>query len=79
MENQFWNYGEKAKVARAAGMSPQALNDILSGVRPCGRKRARKLEAASLLVLGESRAVPAAAWAKYTDHPATVWEKKGGE
>jgi hypothetical protein len=79
MENQFWNHGEKKLVAEAAKMSPQALNDILSGAQPCGRDRARRLEAATLLVLGGKRVVPAAAWAGFIDHPATVREKKGGE
>ena len=70
METQFWNRGEKARVARTAGISPQALNDILSGAQPCGRDRARRLEAATLLVLGKNRVVPAAAWAGFVEHEA---------
>ena len=58
METQFWNHGEKARVARMAGITPQALNDILSGTQPCGRDRARRLEAATLLALGKDRVVP---------------------
>ena len=72
METQFWNHGEKARVARMAGITPQALNDILSGTQPCGRDRARRLEAATLLALGKDRVVPAAAWARFVEHPAIM-------
>ena len=72
MENQFWNHGEKARVARAARMSPQNLHDILKGTQTCGLKRARRLEAATLLVLGESRVVPATAWVGLAEHVALV-------
>lgn len=72
MEKKFWERGEKARVARAARMSPQQLNDILMGTRPCGLKRARRLEAATLLVLGEGRVVPATAWVRLADHAALV-------
>ena len=70
METKFWNRGEKARVARAAHMSPQNLHDILKGTQACGLKRARRLEAATLLVLGEGRVVPAAAWVGLIEHEA---------
>lgn len=70
MEKQFWNHGEKARVAELAGVSPQALSDILSGNRDCGRDRAQRLEAATIIVLGTARRVPAAAWAGLEVHPA---------
>ena len=70
MEKHFWNYGEKSRVARAARMTPQHLNDILTGARSCGRKRARRLETATLVELGEERCVPAAAWVGFQEHPA---------
>jgi hypothetical protein len=68
MKSDFWNYGEKAKVARAAGIPAPALSDILSGVRGCGLGRARRLEAATALVLGKSRMIPAAAWIGLEEH-----------
>lgn len=67
-----WNFGEKAKLARAAGVLPQHLSQIMKGDRPVSVRMARKLEEASIRVLGLRRAIPAAAWAGFEEHPALV-------
>jgi len=41
-----WKHGQKVQLARAAGISKQYLNGILSG-RKCSRELARRLEKAS--------------------------------
>lgn len=66
----FWQYSEKSKVAKAAGISRQLMNDYSLGSRSMSVKRARKMEAATLLVLGEGRVVPAVAWLGLEKHPA---------
>lgn len=53
MEN-MWKRGQKAKVAKIAGIEPQFLNDILTRRRPCPGERAILLERATRDVLGFS-------------------------
>lgn len=70
-KNTFWKPGEKAALARAAGMYSQSkLTDILAGRKNCSVTMAQRLEAASLLVLGAKRKVPAASWLRVEPHPA---------
>ena len=66
----FWNYGEKARVARAAGIRHHHLTEIIGGSRGASVHMARKLEAASISVLGLRRAIPAACWLGLEEHPA---------
>lgn len=70
MRNTFWHRGEKVLVAKAAGLELRELTDLISGRRNVGVMRARRLEAATLTVLGEDRCVPAAAWLRLEKHPA---------
>lgn len=74
---QHWLYGEKAALAKAAGLSEQqALTDFLAGRKNFSVKNARRLEAASIIVRGPERKIPAAAWLRLEDHPAL---EKGSE
>lgn len=65
-----WLPNEKTKVAEAAGLKLRELTDFLAGRRNFSVEKARELEAASILVLGVSRKVPAAAWLRLEKHPA---------
>ena len=71
METQnFWNFGEKSRLARTAGVAPSNLSRMLAGERTISLRMARKLEAASISVLGLRRAIPAACWLGLEEHPA---------
>lgn len=65
----FFKPGEKAELARKAGITPQRLWEYLQG-KSMSVKRAREMETASTLVLGYDRRIPAAAWAGFENHPA---------
>lgn len=70
-KKSFWKPGEKAALARAAGLYSQSkLTDILAGRKRCSVTTAQRLEAASLLVLGAGRKVPASSWLRLEPHPA---------
>ena len=66
----FWNYGEKTRLARAAGIERSNLYLILTKERRISVQMARRLEAASIEVLGLRRAIPAACWLGLEHHPA---------
>ena len=77
METQnFWNFGEKSRLARVAGIDPSNLSRVLVGERIISLRMARKLEAASISVLGLRRAIPAACWLGLEAHPALGAERK---
>ena len=57
-----WQRGEKAQVARLAGISPSDLSGYLSGARPLSEKRARQLEDATRQALGDERMIPVESW-----------------
>ena len=77
METQnFWNFGEKSRLARTAGVDPSNLSRMLAGERTISLRMARKLEAASISVLGLRRAIPAACWLGLEEHPAFGREEK---
>lgn len=66
-----WLYGEKAAMAKAAGLKDQqSLSDFLAGQRNFSVKRARRLEAASYIVRGPERVIPFLAWLRQEPHPA---------
>lgn len=66
-----WNPGEKAALARAAKLQQRELSDFLAGRKKrFSVERAQRLEAASLLVLGANRMIPAAAWLRMERHNA---------
>jgi DNA-binding transcriptional regulator YdaS (Cro superfamily) len=54
-----WRAGDKIKLARLAGISPQNLSNYLAGRCPCPPPRAEKLEAAAE-ILGYD--LPAVEW-----------------
>jgi plasmid maintenance system antidote protein VapI len=64
-----WFNGEKAALARAAGMKQRELNNFARGSRKFSVEMARVLEDASARVLGETRRIPAAAWLRLEGHP----------
>ena len=71
INNSFtWITGEKAQLAKDAGISQQQLADILADRLKVSVKRALALEVASASVLGEDRRIPAGAWLRIADHPA---------
>ena len=72
MENKsHWLYGEKAALAKAAGLSEQqALTDFFAGRKNFSVKTARRLEAASYIVRGPKRVIPFLAWLRQEQHPA---------
>ena len=72
MENKsHWLYGEKAALAKAAGLSEQqALTDFFAGRKNFSVKTARRLEAASIIVRGPERKISASAWLRLEVHPA---------
>ena len=72
MENQFWNFGEKSRLAKTVGIRQHHLSEIITGERGLSVKMARKLEAASIAVLGLRRAIPASCWLGLDEHPALV-------
>ena len=77
METQnFWNFGEKSRLARVAGIDPSNLSRVLVGERIISLRMARKLEAASISVLGLRRAIPAACWLGLEAHPALAREEQ---
>ena len=45
-------YPTQAAMARAVGVSPQALSQVLNATKPCGEKQARSMEAALGLTPG---------------------------
>jgi hypothetical protein len=71
-----WLYGEKAALAKAAGLSKkrpqQEITDFIAGRKNFSVKRAQRLEAASYIVRGPERVIPAAAWLRLEQHPALV-------
>lgn len=70
-KNSHWLYGEKAALAKAAGLSEQqAITDFLAGRKNFSVKAARRLEAASYIVRGADRMIPASAWLRLEKHPA---------
>ena len=80
METQnFWNFGEKSRLARVAGIDPSNLSRVLARERIISLRMARKLEAASISVLGLRRAIPAACWLGLEEHPAFGREEKQKE
>ena len=66
----YWKRGQRAEVARAAGISRFNLSDILHRRKGVSPARAIKLEEASEAILGE--AIPRIAWVynRTTKHPA---------
>ena len=50
--NQIWPKGAKAKIAELVGITPQFLNDILSGKNKCPSLRAIDLKAKAKEVTG---------------------------
>lgn len=70
LEDSFWRSGEQKLVADEIGISDAVLCSIVNGRCVVSEKRARKLEAATTLVLGVNRRVPAAAWLRIEEHPA---------
>lgn len=69
--DNLWRYGEKAALAKAAGLSEQqVLTDFLRGDKNFSVAAARRLEAASIIVRGYDRSIPAAAWLRLEKHPA---------
>ncbi len=66
----FWQYSERATIAKLAGLSTGDLYKILRRERGVSVKRARKLESASKKVL--SRPIPLIDWLTNdeTGHPA---------
>jgi hypothetical protein len=66
----FWKTGEKSQLARAAGLGVRKITDIIAGRLNVSPKRAQLLEAASVLVCGYDRRIPAAAWLRLEKHPA---------
>ena len=70
-KNLDWLYGEKAALAKAAGLKDQqSISDFLAGRRDFSVKRARRLEAASYIVRGPKRVIPFLAWLRQEQHPA---------
>ena len=63
-------------MARVAGIDPSNLTRVLTGERILSLRMARKLEAASISVLGLRRAIPAACWLGLEAHPALAREKQ---
>jgi len=55
-----WPQGTKTELARRAGLSPQFLNDILAGRKPCPAKKALRLAAESSDLVGEE--IPVEDW-----------------
>lgn len=77
METQkFWCFGEKSRLARVAGIDPSNLSRVLARERIISLRMARKLEAASISVLGLRRAIPAACWLGLEEHPAFEREEE---
>lgn len=70
MNTQFWNTGEKSRLAAASHLKLRQVVDIIAGRLNVSPKRAQVLEAASLLVLGRDRRIPLAAWLRLESHPA---------
>lgn len=71
MENTYWLYGEKAALAKAARLrDQQTISDFLAGRLNFSVRTARRLEAASYIVRGPDRVIPAAAWLRLEKHPA---------
>ena len=56
---KHWKHGDKAMVAREAGIPPQRFNDYLKGRRACGPDTASKLEEACKQ---HGYDIPAALW-----------------
>ena len=69
--NTFWLRGEKAELARAAGLCQLTeLTEFLAGRKKrFSAETAQRLEAASLLVLGPDRVIPLKVWLRLEDHP----------
>ena len=63
-------------MARTAGVAPSNLSRMLAGERTISLRMARKLESASISVLGLRRAIPAACWLGLEEHPALAREKQ---
>lgn len=68
-----WMKNEKSALAREAGilqhrLAAYAKGKALGGRDPSGNT-AKRLEEASLKVLGPVRQIPAAAWMHFEDHP----------
>ncbi len=68
----FWEKGEKKRVSNAAGIRIQHLSAYLARRASPGKKRARQLTNAGILVLGEERAPRFTDWIDNgsTRHPA---------
>ena len=66
----FWKYGQKAKVAKAAKMNPTKFSALLGRRYQVSLKKAKQLERASIIVLGH--AIPWQDWIDNacTEHPA---------
>jgi transcriptional regulator with XRE-family HTH domain len=50
--NELWPKGSKAEIARKTGITPQFLNDILSGKNKCPSERAITLQEETKNVAG---------------------------
>lgn len=68
----FWRPGERAALARCAGIAPHNLSATLHRRRAVSKERAYALEAASAKTLGEKRSIRADHWLynEITTHPA---------
>lgn len=42
-----WGWGDKRRIAKLAGISPQHVSSIIKGHRPCSRGAAERLAAAA--------------------------------
>lgn len=72
MKKGFWNYGEQKELADMAGTFPSYLSELLHKKKEASAQMAKRLEACSVVVLGQKRKIPIEAWifAKTTSHPA---------
>lgn len=67
----FWKPGQRAQIAKHAGIKLQHLSEILHRKRGVSQMRSVQLQKASSIVLGE-RMIPWTEWVcnKVTAHPA---------
>ena len=67
-----WKHGQKAQLAKAAGIRPQFFNDILSRRRKCPPRAAIELEDASTGILGYK--VSAVDWLQNQQSPHPIFQ-----
>ena len=72
MKNDFWQRGEMAALAKAAGISQQQLSEILHRKRGVSMGRALWLAECTHSLWGSDWYIEPSAWAfnKHTKHPA---------